>query len=67
MDDVNSGKLKILPESYKTNLFEFLNNIRDWCVSRQLWWGHRCPAYLVYIKVFTIIIKGSLRESSNSK
>ena len=50
MDDVNSGKLKIIPEFHKQTLFSFLENIRDWCVSRQLWWGHQCPIYLVTIK-----------------
>ena len=50
MDDVNSGKLKIIPEFHKQTLFAFLENIRDWCISRQLWWGHQCPVYLVTIK-----------------
>ena len=50
MDDVNSGKLKIIPEFHKQTLFSFLENIRDWCVSRQLWWGHQCPIFLVTIK-----------------
>jgi len=50
MDDVNSGKLKILPEFHKQTLFAFLENIRDWCISRQLWWGHQCPIFLVTIK-----------------
>ena len=50
MDDVNSGKLKIIPEFQKQTLFTFLENIRDWCISRQLWWGHQCPIYLVTIK-----------------
>ena len=49
MEDVKSGALKIVPEFQKRTLFEFLENIRDWCVSRQLWWGHRCPVYLVKI------------------
>lgn len=49
IEDVKSGALRILPEFQKRTLFEFLENIRDWCVSRQLWWGHRCPAYLVKI------------------
>ena len=49
-DDVNSGKIKIIPEFHKQTLFGFLDNIRDWCVSRQLWWGHQCPIFLVKIK-----------------
>ena len=50
IDDVNSGKIKIVPEFHKTTLFAFLDNIRDWCISRQLWWGHQCPVYLITIK-----------------
>ena len=50
IDDVNSGKLKIIPEFHKQTLFSFLDNIRDWCISRQLWWGHQCPIFLVTIK-----------------
>ena len=49
IDDVNSGKIKLLPEFQKQTLFSFLENIRDWCISRQLWWGHQCPIYLVKI------------------
>ena len=50
MDEVNSGKIKIIPEFQKATLFGFLEKIRDWCISRQLWWGHQCPIYLVTIK-----------------
>ena len=50
IDDVKKGNLKILPEFHKQTLFDFLDNIRDWCISRQLWWGHQCPIYLVTIK-----------------
>ena len=49
IQDVNNGKLVIIPEFQKSTLFGFLENIRDWCVSRQLWWGHRCPVFLVKI------------------
>lgn len=49
LEDVKSGKLKIIPDFQKALWNHFLENIRDWCVSRQLWWGHRCPAYLVHI------------------
>eukprot|EP01036_Dinobryon_divergens_P032131 gene32131-41661_t len=41
------GKLKILPEMHEATWYRWLENIRDWCVSRQLWWGHRIPAYFV--------------------
>ncbi|RZF33102.1 hypothetical protein LSTR_LSTR009831 [Laodelphax striatellus] len=49
MDAVNSGELKIIPESHNKTWFHWMENIRDWCVSRQLWWGHRIPAYYVTI------------------
>ncbi|MCC2624258.1 MAG: valine--tRNA ligase [Burkholderiales bacterium] len=42
---VNNGDVKFVPENWKTTYDNWLNNIQDWCVSRQLWWGHRIPAY----------------------
>ncbi|CAK9815121.1 Valine--tRNA ligase [Anthophora plagiata] len=47
MDAVKTGELKIIPEMYKKIWFHWMENIRDWCISRQLWWGHRIPAYSV--------------------
>eukprot|EP00968_Pinguiococcus_pyrenoidosus_P017365 scaffold1726_cov260-Pinguiococcus_pyrenoidosus.AAC.10 len=44
-DAVRTGDLKIKPEFHEQTWFTWLNNIDDWCVSRQLWWGHRIPAY----------------------
>ncbi|KAI1295409.1 Valine--tRNA ligase [Halotydeus destructor] len=44
-DAVRNGELKLIPESYNKTWFNWLDNIRDWCISRQLWWGHRIPAY----------------------
>ena len=44
---VRSGQLKILPSIHEATWYRWLENIRDWCVSRQLWWGHRIPAYFV--------------------
>ncbi|CAH0387130.1 unnamed protein product [Bemisia tabaci] len=49
MEAVNSGELKIIPEQHKKIWFHWMENIRDWCVSRQLWWGHRIPAYHVTV------------------
>ena len=45
MDVVHDGRLKIHPERFTKNYMGWLENIRDWCISRQLWWGHRIPAY----------------------
>lgn len=42
---VNDGDIKLVPENWKTTYDNWLNNIQDWCISRQLWWGHRIPAY----------------------
>ncbi len=42
---IKSGELKIVPESFTKTYLHWLEGIRDWCISRQLWWGHRIPAY----------------------
>jgi len=42
---VREGRTRIVPESWTKVYFEWLENIRDWCLSRQLWWGHRIPAW----------------------
>lgn len=42
---VTSGDLKIHPNNFESVWFDWLENIKDWCISRQLWWGHRIPAY----------------------
>jgi len=42
---VKEGKTKIYPQQWEKTYFEWMENIRDWCVSRQIWWGHRIPAY----------------------
>jgi valyl-tRNA synthetase len=42
---VEEGRIRFVPESWSKTYFEWMYNIRDWCVSRQLWWGHRIPAW----------------------
>lgn len=44
---VQRGQLKIHPQKFESEWFRWLTNCRDWCVSRQLWWGHQIPAYRV--------------------
>ncbi|MGD9157631.1 MAG: valine--tRNA ligase [Desulfobacteraceae bacterium] len=45
IEAVKSGKTKILPVTWENVYFDWMNNIRDWCISRQIWWGHRIPAW----------------------
>ena len=42
---VERGEIEITPENWRAVYFEWMRNIRDWCISRQLWWGHRIPAW----------------------
>ncbi|KAK9405835.1 valine-tRNA ligase [Crotalus adamanteus] len=46
---VRQGDLRIVPDFHLKTWFTWMDNIRDWCISRQLWWGHRIPAYFVTI------------------
>ncbi len=45
IDVVKSGELRYIPKRFENGYLHWMENIRDWCVSRQLWWGHRIPAY----------------------
>lgn len=49
-DAVRNGDLKIVPSEHEKTWFQWLDNIRDWCVSRQLWWGHQIPAWFAVKK-----------------
>ena len=45
IEAVKNGDVKFVPKKYEKTYFNWLENIQDWCISRQLWWGHRIPAY----------------------
>jgi valyl-tRNA synthetase len=45
LEKVASGDIKFVPENWSTTYNQWLNNIQDWCISRQLWWGHQIPAW----------------------
>ena len=45
IEAVRSKEIKFVPERFEKNYFHWMENIQDWCISRQLWWGHRIPAY----------------------
>ncbi len=45
IEAVKKGKTRIIPKSWENSYFSWMDNIRDWCISRQIWWGHRIPAW----------------------
>jgi valyl-tRNA synthetase len=45
IEAVESGRIRFVPETWQRTYFDWMRNIKDWCISRQLWWGHRIPAW----------------------
>jgi len=45
IEAVEAGRIRFVPDTWSKTYFEWMRNIRDWCISRQLWWGHRIPAW----------------------
>ncbi|SPO32571.1 probable VAS1 - valyl-tRNA synthetase [Ustilago trichophora] len=50
IEKVRAGEMSITPTVSEKEFFRWMENIQDWCISRQLWWGHRCPVYFVNIE-----------------
>ncbi|MFZ4531984.1 MAG: valine--tRNA ligase, partial [Alsobacter sp.] len=59
---VRSGKTKFVPENWEKTYFQWLDNIEPWCISRQLWWGHRIPAW--YGPDGTVFVEESEAEAA---
>jgi valyl-tRNA synthetase len=45
IEAVETGKIKFIPDNWKNTYYDWMRNIQDWCISRQIWWGHRIPAW----------------------
>ena len=60
VEGVKNGDIELMPASMDKTYFNWTDNIRDWCISRQLWWGHRIPAY--YCKDCGEMIVSKLRK-----
>jgi valyl-tRNA synthetase len=67
---VEDGRTKIIPKVWEKTYFEWMNGIRDWCISRQIWWGHRIPAWYCDTCGETIVSKeepGSCSQCGGAK
>jgi valyl-tRNA synthetase len=60
IEAVEKGDIKFVPDNWKNTYFEWMRNIQDWCISRQIWWGHRIPAW--YDEEGTIYVGRSEQE-----
>jgi len=71
IEAVKSGKIKFYPERWTKTYFHWMENIQDWCISRQLWWGHRIPAWYndetneVYVGVDAPTAPGKWRQEED--
>jgi valyl-tRNA synthetase len=61
IDAVKNGDIRFIPENWNKTYFNWMNNIQDWCISRQIWWGHRIPAW--YDNEGNIYVADSLEEA----
>ena len=63
---VRDKKIKFIPNNWEKTYFSWMNDIRDWCISRQLWWGHRIPAwYDDEGKVYVGVSEKKVRANTN--
>jgi len=67
LDAVKSGDINFFPKNQVNTYTYWLDNIRDWCISRQLWWGHRIPAYYYGEDVFVGLDKEEIDAKAKSK
>ena len=56
---VREGKIRIIPEGWSNSYFAWMENIKDWCISRQIWWGHQIPAWYCLRCEASNLIKGA--------
>jgi valyl-tRNA synthetase len=61
LESVESGKVKLIPDKYRNTYRHWMENVRDWCISRQLWWGQRIPAY--YLPDGQVVVASSESEA----
>ncbi|WP_185874004.1 valine--tRNA ligase, partial [Blattabacterium cuenoti] len=63
IDSVKNGKIKFYPSKFKKSYFQWMDNIRDWNISRQLWWGHRIPVYYYGKGIYDFVVAENLEEA----
>ena len=63
IDAVKNGDIRFVPSNWKKTYYNWMENIEDWCISRQIWWGHRIPAW--YDEAGEIYVANSLEEAQN--
>ncbi len=68
LDVVRNGEIQFVPENWTTTYYQWLENIQDWCISRQLWWGHQIPAwYGENGEVFVARTEAQAREQAQAR
>ena len=63
LENVMNGNIKFHPDKYKNTYRHWMENVKDWCVSRQLWWGHRIPAYYYGTGEYDFVVAKSTEEA----